>query len=485
MGAAQPSRGLLDARPTRWAMCHVRPAGLAGSHRRAMATARVVVVVVLGATAVGLALGYRDAIEQARAARCEATWLVRVARGEAAAAQTESSHARERADGVIASLGRIAALVADQPCRDDDPSSASVGMVVRDELRSASSTLRMQLAGSDAASSPSPRDLARTWGILGDLARAVGDSRDALEDYRRALDLRERQLRDDPGDVTGRLELGRDLRRVVAVLHADLARRREAQDACRRAIELGEELADADPDSVPIAAFLEGCWADLDAARARAGCRRRVAGTGCGGRDPSRGSAIDYRAVDHRPVTALGLHERTRATIDRLAEADPDDPDMLRAQSAHRLRLAAALIRLGRPDEALASYEAGRAGWDRVAAHGRDADRAAGRLADLDNRVGKIYQAWGCTPAALASLERAIAVLEATARPDQPRAWAEAMVDYLLQRAILLGKLGRSREAIVGFERARLMAEYRDGAGDYAFGPPPTRECRAGAGPAD
>ncbi len=286
------------------------------------------------------------------------------------------------------------------------------------EMREA---LRAARPGPDA-----DRELATALDRVGDTARLLGDSRAALESYRRAL-----SLRPLPGAAGGERDLATSLQRIgdMEAATGDPAAALESQ---RRALALQEERAARQSGDAQ-------ALRDLFIGRVKMG--DRLAGTG-----DHKGALSSYRS-------ALDMSEQ-------MAGRDPRSVRARRELAVCRDKVGDALIALDQPAEALSYYRSSLALREAlVAADRRDAELRRD-LSVSHDKIGRALLARGDTTAAVASFRQALALDETAAREDPSSAQARLDVgaDLEIVGSALI-QAGRLAEAATALERALDLRE--------------------------
>ena len=282
-------------------------------------------------------------------------------------------------------------------------------------------SLRLARPGPDA-----DRELATALDRVGDTARLLGDSRTALDSYRRALSLRE-----SPGAAGGQRDLATSLQRIgdMQAATGDAAGALESQ---RRALALQEELAAHQSGD-------EKALRDLFIGRVKMG--DRLAGTG------------DHRAGLESYRSALVMSEQ-------MAGRDPQSVRARRELAVCRDKVGDALVALDQPGEALSQYRSALALRESLVAADRQDAELRRDLSVSHDKIGRVLLARGNATGALASFREALALDETAAREDPASAQTRLDVSADLENVgSALVQTGRLAEAAAALARALELRE--------------------------
>ncbi len=253
---------------------------------------------------------------------------------------------------------------------------------------------------------------------------AVGNRKDALEAYRRNLELKQDILRTTPGYRKIRRGLGMASVLVGSAL-GRVGLRDEALTTLAQGIQYYESLPKGD-DEINV--------------------KRELA--------ISRQKRGDILLMNGDAKGALEAYLQTRSVLEPMAKADPQNT-LLQFDVAgtyyHEGRALAAMKRYG---EALASLQRARIAFEKLTASGRSADDSPHGPAEIDIWLGDVFVAQGDFGNGLLYFRKAIAALETnpTASMDDDTRCALAAA-YVKQGSVLLHE-GKLTEASAAYQAA-------------------------------
>jgi tetratricopeptide (TPR) repeat protein len=231
-------------------------------------------------------------------------------------------------------------------------------------------------------------DLASAYVAVGRITSEIGSKTDALEAFRRSLDLYEALAQADPAEPKyrdGWAEAQADLGDLLG----EMGRRDKAVAALEQALRLWEPLAAADPDPGRL--------------------RRRMAWAH---------QRIGVIRTDDRPIEGLGPLLRAREIWAALVAGDPADARDLASLASVYHSLGHLQQAINRPEEAVRSYREGIefAGRALRSAPGSAQDEYL--LAKLHIGLGVVCTSLGRADEAQAACRRALEILEALVRTN-------------------------------------------------------------------
>lgn len=226
--------------------------------------------------------------------------------------------------------------------------------------------------------------LAQAYLELGDVTEKVGSQPDALESYRRALELYRTLNRKNPADL--------EFRRGLAHAHHDvgrmqrmLGRPRDALAAYEAARELFKAMADSRPGDAPLLRDLADANNNIGNILGEIG----------------------------RPEEALAAYKEVLRLRKELADADPTDRTALGEVAEILSNIGLYLFAAGDPGKAIDSLEQARKIQQELADASPPGDETHDKLSQILYNIGLMQQANGQAREALQTLERSARLREA------------------------------------------------------------------------
>jgi serine/threonine-protein kinase len=273
-------------------------------------------------------------------------------------------------------------------------------------------------------------ELASAYVAVGQITSEIGSKTDALEAFRRSLDLHEALAQAHPAEPRYR-EGWAEAQADLGDLLGEVGRRIEAVAALEQAVRLWEPLEASDP--------------------APGRLRRRMAW--------AHQQIGVIRATD-RPIEGLGSLLRAREIWGSLVAADPADARSLASLASVYHSLGHLQQAINKPEDAVLSYREGIRFGERAARSAPKSDRDENLLAKLHLGLGVVCTSLGRADEAREAWRRALEILEALVRTNPTStSYRHSLFMAYNNVGYDLSATGRTIEASWTFERALTIIE--------------------------
>jgi serine/threonine-protein kinase len=324
-------------------------------------------------------------------------------------------------------------------------------------------------------------ELARAYERVGSLSGETGAKAAAAEAFAKALAIRERIAREQPGDVPARADVA-DVRAKLAKALDETDKLNEARDAYQRATGEYQALARDRPDAVYTAAAARtalrlaqlfrmklGRVAEAEQSSARAvsdfeALARRRPGDARLAADLAEARA--FRAALFRargnPTEALSEMGRAVGDNERAARDLADDDSVQARLATAQINFGSMLAEAGRPEDALAAFRKAEAVYDKLVQRTPNLADYQAYLAHARTSQGWVLKQLKRYEPALERLRRALPVWERLAR-DHPEVakYQGSLAALHTELGDTLRAAGRTNEALVELRLAADLQEQR------------------------
>jgi len=322
----------------------------------------------------------------------------------------------------------------------------------------------------------SQKTLAAGYVQLAELTDKIGDKTEALRVHRQALAVR-RELAAAPGaEVEARLDVGRGLLSVGALLSAmgdtsgALAALEEGRDLAERLVT--EEPTDAVRSVLALNHSRRGLLLAqtgeplkaLESHRTALGIRQKLADA-----DPTVTSFQSDLASSHmniggimmdtgKPAEALEAYQNALGIRQKLADANPTVTSLQNDLATSHNAIGLLLAQTGKPAEALEAYQKALAIWQKLADANPAVSSFQSDLALIHYNSAVLLRETGKPGEVLRSYEKALAIRQKLADANPAvTSFQQGLAQSHFSIGALLSEMGKPEEALRSYEKARAI----------------------------